>query len=255
PTTPIVLPASSTPSHRARSHAPAFSAPCACGMFRACASNRASVCSAALITLDWGAFTTITPRRVAASTSTLSSPIPARATTFRFAAASKTSAVTLVALRMMSASYGPISSSSPPCARSARTSTWKSLRSRSSPCSERCSVTRTRTTLRLGFEEHAFGRRDRGAALHRMSDLLQGQLERREAANDVELADVPEVPDPEDGPLQGALARRKHDAVVATDPCADRIGVGSLGGADRGDGPILVEALAEQIQPERLHAL
>ena len=57
-------------------------------------------CSAALITLDWGAFTTITPRRVAASTSTLSRPMPARATTFRMSALSRTWAVTWVALRM-----------------------------------------------------------------------------------------------------------------------------------------------------------
>ena len=35
-------------------------------------------CSAAERMFDCGAFTTITPRRVAASTSTLSSPIPAR---------------------------------------------------------------------------------------------------------------------------------------------------------------------------------
>ena len=62
------------------------------------------MCSAALMTLDCGAFTTMTPRRVASSTSTLSSPIPARATTFRFVAAASTSAVTCVALRMMSAS-------------------------------------------------------------------------------------------------------------------------------------------------------
>ncbi len=36
------------------------------------------VCSAADSTLDCGAFTTMTPRRVAASTSTLSRPMPAR---------------------------------------------------------------------------------------------------------------------------------------------------------------------------------
>ena len=41
------------------------------------------MCSAALIVLERGAFTTITPRRVAASTSTLSTPMPARATTLR----------------------------------------------------------------------------------------------------------------------------------------------------------------------------
>ena len=100
----MVLPASSTPSHFERSHRPAIRSAFACGMFRACASNRASVCSAALRMLDVGAFTTITPRRVASSTSTLSSPMPARATTLRLVAAASTSAVTWVALRMINAS-------------------------------------------------------------------------------------------------------------------------------------------------------
>jgi hypothetical protein len=54
--------------------------------------------------LEEGAFTTMTPRRVAASTSTLSSPIPARATTFRLSPASITSAVTWVCERTTSAS-------------------------------------------------------------------------------------------------------------------------------------------------------
>ena len=50
-----------------------------------------------------GAFTTITPRRVASATSTLSSPIPARPTTTRSVPAASTSAVTWVALRITSA--------------------------------------------------------------------------------------------------------------------------------------------------------
>jgi hypothetical protein len=54
--------------------------------------------------LDCGAFTTMTPRRVAASTSTLSSPIPARPTTFSRSARSRTSAVTLVCDRTISPS-------------------------------------------------------------------------------------------------------------------------------------------------------
>ncbi len=145
PITPIVLPASSTPSHSARSHRPAVSAACACGMFRACDSSSASVCSAAEITLDCGAFTTITPRRVAASTSTLSRPIPARATTRSRSAASRTCAVTCVWDRTISASYGAISAARSPVASSGRTSTSKSRRSSSRPCSESFSVTRTRT--------------------------------------------------------------------------------------------------------------
>lgn len=47
----------------------------------------------------------MTPRLVAASTSTLSTPTPARATTFRFFAAARTSAVTFVSERIMSAWY------------------------------------------------------------------------------------------------------------------------------------------------------
>jgi len=61
------------------------------------------VCSAAERMFASGALTTMTPRRVAASTSTLSSPIPARPTTRSSSARSNTSAVTFVAERMISA--------------------------------------------------------------------------------------------------------------------------------------------------------
>ena len=75
----------------------------ACGTLRACASSSASVCSAAERMFDCGAFTTITPRRVASATSTLSRPMPARPTTTRSVPAASTSAVTWVALRITSA--------------------------------------------------------------------------------------------------------------------------------------------------------
>ena len=83
PTMPSVLSASSTPSHLLRSQRPATSAAWAWGTLRAWASSRAIVCSAAETMLLCGALTTITPRRVAASTSTLSRPMPARPTTIR----------------------------------------------------------------------------------------------------------------------------------------------------------------------------
>ena len=57
-------------------------------------------CSAADRMFDCGALTTMTPRSVAAATSTLSSPIPARPTTTRSVPAASTSAVTVVADRM-----------------------------------------------------------------------------------------------------------------------------------------------------------
>ena len=95
---------SSIPWKRVRSHAPAVSAACAWGMLRACASTRPIVCSAAETMFDCGAFTTMIPRRVAASTSTLSRPIPARPTTLSDEARPSTSSVTFVWDRTISAS-------------------------------------------------------------------------------------------------------------------------------------------------------
>ena len=100
---PRILLCSSTPSHRVRFHSPFRRSRSACGTLRAWASSSAMVCSAADSTFDCGAFTTMTPRRVAASTSTLSRPMPARPTTTSSSAASSTSAVTWVALRITSA--------------------------------------------------------------------------------------------------------------------------------------------------------
>ena len=118
PTMPRVLSDSSTPFHLERSQRPALSAEWACGTLRACDNRSAIVCSAADSTFDCGAFTTITPRSVAAATSTLSSPIPARPTTTRSVAASSTSAVTCVADRMMSPWAPTTAPSSPSASRS-----------------------------------------------------------------------------------------------------------------------------------------
>jgi len=52
-------------------------------MLRAWLSSSAIACSAALMMFDCGAFTTMTPRRVAASTSTLSRPIAGARDHFR----------------------------------------------------------------------------------------------------------------------------------------------------------------------------
>ena len=69
-------------------------------MLRASASSSAIVCSAAVTTLDWGALATTMPRLVAASTSTLSTPTPARPITRSLLARSISSAVMLVAERI-----------------------------------------------------------------------------------------------------------------------------------------------------------
>ena len=92
------------PAERLRSHLPLFSDACACGMLRAWASISAIVCSAAATMFDSGAFATMMPCFVAAGTSTLSTPIPARPITFRRSARSITSAVSFVAERITIAS-------------------------------------------------------------------------------------------------------------------------------------------------------
>jgi hypothetical protein len=104
PSTPSVLPYTSVPVHLVRSQRPAVSAPCACGMLRATASSIATVCSAAEMMFDCGALQTTMPQRVAASRSTLSTPTPARAMTFRRVPAAITSASTCVWERTTSAS-------------------------------------------------------------------------------------------------------------------------------------------------------
>jgi hypothetical protein len=73
-------------------------------MLRVSAINRPTVCSAADTTVDSGAFATTMPRLVAASTSTLSMPTPARPITFSRAPRSITSEVSFVAERMTIAS-------------------------------------------------------------------------------------------------------------------------------------------------------
>ena len=147
PTTPSTLPCSSTPSHFERSQRPATSAACACGMLRACASSNAMACSATERMFDVGALTTMTPRAVAASTSTLSSPTPARPTTCSDVPAASTSAVTCVEDLMISACAPTIASSSCSGLRPSCTSTsWPASANRSSPLCAIFSVTSTRAT-------------------------------------------------------------------------------------------------------------
>ena len=100
PRIPSVFSYSSTPENFERSHAPLVSEACAWGILRASARSSAIVCSAAVTTFDCGAFATTIPRLVAASTSTLSTPTPARPITRSALARSINSAVIFVAERM-----------------------------------------------------------------------------------------------------------------------------------------------------------
>ena len=100
PRMPSVLPSTSVPPNFERSHLPAVSEACACGMLRASASISATVCSAAATVLASGALATTMPRLVAAATSTLSTPTPARPITFSASARSISSASSCVAERI-----------------------------------------------------------------------------------------------------------------------------------------------------------
>jgi hypothetical protein len=104
PRIPSVFSYTSMPPNFDRSQRPSTSAACACGMLRAMASISATVCSAAAITFDCGALATMIPRLVAAGTSTLSTPTPARPITFICDARSIKPASSLVAERITIAS-------------------------------------------------------------------------------------------------------------------------------------------------------
>ena len=139
PTRPRHLPVNSVPIKRDFSHFPAFVDCDACGIWRANASIMAIACSAVVTALPYGVFITTTPRLVAAAMSTLSTPIPARPTTFKLSAAARTASVTLVAERIANPSYAPmmacnssadrpvLTSASTPCAANTSTAFWLNL--------------------------------------------------------------------------------------------------------------------------------
>ena len=87
------------------------------------ASIRPRVSSATATEFPPRVFITTTPLRVAASTSMLSTPTPARPMSFSRPGFSSTSAVTLVALRTARTSYCPTSAFSSAGLRPVRTST------------------------------------------------------------------------------------------------------------------------------------
>jgi hypothetical protein len=104
PTSPRVFDRISAPANFDFSHFDAFIDASAAGIFRANDKMRPIASSATLRLLAPGAFITTMPRAVAAPTSILSTPVPARAMTRSFGASSITERVTFVALRTTSAS-------------------------------------------------------------------------------------------------------------------------------------------------------
>src|SRR5215204_3378945 len=179
----------------------------------------ASVCSEAVMTLDWGALATTMPRFVAASTSTLSTPTPARPTTLSRSACPRRSPVSFVAERIRMPSNSPIRRSRSPSSQSTPSSTSKpASRSSWTPDSPIFSFTRTLTGGggscphgHARLEEDALRRRDPGAQLDLVPELPQRHLERGHRDHDVECPEVAAVGDAGDPALEVVLAARDGD--------------------------------------------
>ena len=148
PTTPSVLPSSWVPVNLLRSHFPDLRLSLALATLRARASISAMVCSAVETVLPPGVFITTMPWRVAAGTSMLSTPTPARTIALSRVWSSRTSAVSCVPDRIAipSASFRAVCSAGGSLASlvSTTTSIPGSARSRASPSSASLSVTSTR---------------------------------------------------------------------------------------------------------------
>ncbi len=104
PARPSTLPRTSSPRNDFLSHLPCFIDASAAGSLRASDNSCAIASSATLMLFAPGAFMTTMPRALAASTLTLSTPVPARAIARSFLPAAMMSGVTFVALRTTSAS-------------------------------------------------------------------------------------------------------------------------------------------------------
>src|SRR5579872_609710 len=227
-------------------------------MFRAWARSRAMACSAADRMFDCGAFTTMTPRRVAASTSTLSRPMPARPTTARSVPAARASAVTWVADRTMRA-RAPGSVWIKACGLSSSwTSTWcPASARRARPRSANFSVTSTRAIVRLPVLSHGRpllgGGEQLGQAGHTFGDVVVAQR--------VGHAEVPGGPEGltrhhrhlglVDGHL-GDLVRRRDQLTgdaASEQSLHRREGVEGALGLDTGHALALVEHAVDQLAP------
>src|SRR5712692_9662921 len=152
PISPRFLPRTSVPAALDFSQRPSLKALSSRGTWRASDSKSAKVCSATLTAFPPGVLMTRTPRRVASSRSMLSTPTPARPTTRSRGAFSRSSGVTLVALRTIRASASAI------CALSVslvvRTMFHPALRSRSTPRSLILSATITFIDSRSSLDYH-----------------------------------------------------------------------------------------------------
>ena len=239
-------PTSSAPSGPRR----ARRAPAGC-----CARARRSspiVCSAAETTFDSGAFATTIPRRVAASTSTLSTPTPARPITFSRVAARDhlgghlrrraDDQRVVVADDLLERRVR--------CRRRRRTARAAARRRRPRSARGRGLCSHAATGASNASNARATATPRSMSAPSSVSDSSTAASARRDV-EDVEPADVA---DPEDLPLQVRLARCERDAVPVAEMQQQLVAVDAVRRADGGHDGGRVVVGREELEPHRLHA-
>src|SRR5262245_15975271 len=178
------------------------------------------VCSAVLTVLPPGVFMTTMPRRVAAATSMLSTPTPARTTARSLPGLSSNSAVTSVWLRTMTASAARTASCRAAPLRPLRSSSsMPAWRSNSRPAASSLALRRTggmitSYLLRQPLGQHLLGRSQAAARFHLVPHFHEHQLHARQPRQHIELVDVTHVRQPDDLALELVLAARQLQPVL-----------------------------------------
>src|SRR4029077_1546713 len=252
--TPSVLPRISVPMNFDRVHSPRFTEASAWGTERARAKSRAMVCSAAATMLPRGALTTRMPLRVAAATSMLSTPTPARPTTRSSRPASRIGAVTFVSLRTTRASKSGMRLINSASLSFPATVTSPARRSRSRPSSASGSATRIRATRLRALRWDALkrgGGRGHGSALGRGDvELLERLLDRPQHLHHIALGDRAQVAHADHLPGHLALAARDDHAEILVEELAQRCDVDPRRGHGRGDGVRAEALLREELEAQ-----
>src|SRR3954469_25168229 len=265
---PSVLPRSSSPVNSPRFHSPRRRLASAAPVRRATPYSSARVCSAAAIVLPVGALTTVIPARVAASRSTWSPPPRPRPMTTSRPPAEMSSASTWTWLRTISASYSGRIAASSSRVQPIRSSTSCFAARRSMPSRATLSAMRTLTrssrrrgtSRRRARDRHAddaarrecgaLGSGDGGARLDRAAELDRHPFEQRDRPVDLLDRLLPEMAEPEDAPLDLALAARQDESAIL-ERAVERLPVEAVGYAGGGHRPRVVALVREQLEAER----
>src|SRR5712691_6328434 len=255
--TPSILPRISVPMKSDRVHSPRFTDASACGTERASANRSAIVCSAAATMFPRGALTTRMPLRVAAGTSMLSTPTPARPTTRRRRPASRTGAVTFVSLRTTRASNSGIRSISSASTSLLTTVTSPARRSRSKPSSASGSATRIRGNWDARpLSRDALQRGGSGghcAALRRGHvQLFERLLDRPQHLHHIAFRHGAEVADADHLAGHLSLAAGDDDAELLVEDLPQRGNIDTRGRHSGCDRVRAVALLREELEAQRL---